>query len=102
MDNTQDIAMYQVKFVYKDGNDLDIKTTPDQLTNFFDALNAKTVFWYGADDTPPTVGFWTNLEDIRYFQVQAIMGVKNEEEAKLGKGDKIIPIEKGGHPHLKA
>lgn len=102
MDKTQDIAMYQVKFVYKDGKDMNINMVPDRLKNFFDALNAKTIFWYGDDNTHLTAGFWTNLEDIRFLQIQAIMGVKHEEKSEPGKGDKTIPIEKGKHPHLKA
>ncbi len=73
------IAYYQVKFTYKDDKELNINMVPAKLKSFFDCLDIKQIFWFGDEETTPEVGFWTNLDDIRYIHIQAVKGEIDEE-----------------------
>ena len=75
------IAFYQVHFVFTDGKDLNINMAPQQLKEFFDLLNKKQIFWYGDDKQNPEMGFWTDLDKVRFIQLRAIKGVMHAEHA---------------------
>lgn len=74
------IAYYTIKFVYKDEKEHMVEEIlPEKLGDFFQQLSAHGVYWYGDDRTQPTNGFWTNINDVRYFHITAVEGEENEE-----------------------
>lgn len=79
MSEKEKIAFYQVHFVYKDGKDLNINMAPEQLNEFFTELNAKKIFWYGKEEQPE-MGFWTNIDEVRFIQLRAMKGVEHVEQ----------------------
>lgn len=79
MSEKEKIAFYQVHFVYKDGKDLNINMTPEQLHQFFTELNAKKIYWYG-NEKEPEMGFWTNIDEVRFIQLRAMKGVQHVEQ----------------------
>lgn len=80
---------YQIKFIYKDGKDLNVNIEPQFLQAFFDALNAKGVYW----SQDKVHGFWTNLDEVRFVQIQMIMPM-------VGKVEKIEPQSADSNPEL--
>jgi hypothetical protein len=56
---------YEVNIFYKDDKSLKVLIKNEEIANFFDSLNTCQV--YKHPDTG--VGFWTNLQDIRYIMV---------------------------------
>jgi len=57
--------MYQVQLYYKDKEQLNIDVLKTEITQFFNDLNNSQAYIH-----PITkVGFWTNIQDIRYIKV---------------------------------
>jgi hypothetical protein len=61
--------VYQVKFVFKDGKDLNVNVEAQYLTQFFDELSNKKIYW----NQTKTSGFWTNLDDVRFVQTSLLV-----------------------------
>lgn len=55
----------QIKFVYNDGKDLQVDVQEEKLKFFFDCLNTRGIYWNDEE----TLGFWTDLDKIRYVQI---------------------------------
>lgn len=55
----------RVHLVYKDGNDLNVELSQEEYQDFFKCLNEGKVFW----GKKFVQGFWTNVADIRFFQI---------------------------------
>jgi len=91
--------IYSLKFVYHDNKDLVINIAAEKLQAFFSALNGKQMYF----DELNNMGFWTDLEKIRY--VQALM-VSNPEggldAAQAPQGDLSLPTENAGNPIVEA
>ena len=75
------IALYQVKFHYKDGKEVNINIVPPKLDPFLENLNHNQVFWNNEETAEESKdnGFWTNVEDIRFVQIQSIKGVEEHD-----------------------
>ncbi len=84
---------YQVHFVYKDGKDLNMNVTQEQLKGLFESLSSNTIYWVGDDNDKYKSGFWTNLEDIRYIEFKTIQKEDDNDQRKLDEGSKELPIE---------
>ena len=56
---------YQIHMVYKDGEKINVPIEEKEIQKFFDSLNAAQVY----KDPVSNVGFWTNLQDIRYITI---------------------------------
>lgn len=95
MSEKEKIAFYQVNFVYKDGKDLNINMAPEQLHEFFTELNAKKIFWYGKEKEPE-LGFWTNIDEVRFIQLKAMKGVphveSNNSESELANDETTAEV----------
>lgn len=69
--------MYQVQMYYKDKEQLNIDIPKESINNFFNDLNHSQAFIH-----PVTkVGFWTNLQEIRYIRV-IDRGLTNDQAVK--------------------
>lgn len=91
--------IYSLKFVYHDNKDLVINIAADKLQAFFGALNGKQMYF----DELNNMGFWTDLEKIRY--VQAFMVSQPEgglDAAQAPQGDSSLPTENAGNPIVEA
>ncbi len=68
---------FQVRFTYKDGKDININILEEKLDLFFSRLNEKRIFW-GISEERLDKGFWTNMEDVRFVQIDNIQGVQED------------------------
>jgi hypothetical protein len=75
--------IYSLKFVYHDNKDLVINIAAEKLQNFFTALNGKQMYF----DDINQMGFWTDLDKIRYVQAFQVQGDKDEQQAPQGSPD---------------
>jgi hypothetical protein len=66
-----------LKLIYNDNKDLVIKIAEENLPAFFGSLNAKQMYF----DNFNKMGFWTDLDKIRY--VQALKDSSEEETSSL-------------------
>lgn len=67
--------IYSLKFVYHDNKDLVINIAAEKLQNFFASLNSKQMYF----DDINQMGFWTDLDKIRYVQAFQVEGAKNDQ-----------------------
>lgn len=74
---------YQIKFVFNDGQDLNVNVEANFLTQFFDDLSNKKIYWNQAK----TAGFWTNLDDVRFVQINLLMPQTNRRVEKIEAAD---------------
>lgn len=82
--------IYSLKFVYHDNKDLVINIAADKLQAFFGALNSKQMYF----DELNNMGFWTDLEKIRYVQAVQVTKPEGELDAfQAPQGDTSLPAE---------
>lgn len=81
--------IYQLKFVYHDQKDLVINIAAEKLQAFFVALNGKQMYF----DELNNMGFWTDLDKIRYVQAFQIPGEAQDAQAKAAPGDSGVPVQ---------
>lgn len=67
----------KIKFTYKDDKEVNINLLRDNLESFISHLHANKIFW-GKEKGMPDKGFWTNIEDIRLYEIETIKGSENE------------------------
>lgn len=84
------MKQYEVNLTYKDEKSLKVMIKQEEISKFFQNLTAGEV--YRHPDTK--IGFWTNLNDVRYITVQekeapSVEVVKRAEPSleKLPDGD---------------
>ena len=57
--------MLTIKFVYTDGQDVDVNIEKEKVEELFKQLKEKEIYWTKDDKEN---GFWLNMENIRYIQ----------------------------------
>lgn len=57
--------MHTIKFVYTDGQDVDVNIEKEKVEELFKQLKEKEIYWTKDDKEN---GFWLNMENIRYIQ----------------------------------
>jgi len=67
----------KIKLTYKDDKEVNINLLEDNLELFLNHLHANKIFW-GKEKGMPDKGFWTNIEDIRLYEIETIKGQENE------------------------
>lgn len=76
--------IYQFKFIYLDDKDLSVNIAEENVPAFFASLNNKQMYF----DELNKMGFWTDLDKIRYMQSFQIPP-KEQTEGIIGN----IPLE---------
>ncbi|NGX36883.1 MAG: hypothetical protein K1000chlam2_00028 [Chlamydiae bacterium] len=71
--------LYSVKFTFLDTHEVEIKIDKESLTNFFTCLKEKNVYW---NDEDGTVGFWLDLDKVRYVQCFAERRIESDSDPK--------------------
>lgn len=87
--------IFSLKFVYQDNKDLTINIAAEKMAAFFSALNQKQMYF----DETTNMGFWTDLDRIRYVQAFQIpqQGEANDQP-QASRGDTCVPIEDAAVP----
>lgn len=91
--------IFSLKFVYQDNKDLTINIAAEKMAAFFSALNQKQMYF----DETTNMGFWTDLDRIRYVQAFQIpqQGEANDQ-SQAPSSDIGIPVEDAAIPCCQA
>lgn len=69
---------FQLKFYYDDGKDIAVNMEEKNLPAFFNSLNNHQMYF----EEESNVGFWTDLDKIRYIEAFRLKQEEKKEESK--------------------
>lgn len=67
--------IYQLKFMYDDNKEVNVTMKEEELSKFYKCLSEKSMYF----DKDCNLGFWTDLDKVRYVQAQR-MAPKEDEK----------------------
>lgn len=82
--------IYTLKLVYHDNKDLIINIASEKLQSFFVSLNGKQMYF----DESNNMGFWTDLDKIRYVQCMQVVTPDGglDAQSKAAQSDTPVPM----------
>ena len=70
----KELAYYQVKIRYLDGQDVNVPVSSDKLEEFLKHLSESKLYWSQKSASNSDGGFWTDIDKVRLLQISAVYG----------------------------
>ena len=91
-------AVYQIKFFYNDSKEVNINMPLNKMTLFFEQMSKKEIFWSKSDSEGVDLGFWTNLDTVRFIQLIAVKGEELNDISLPHEGSPVKVCEEDALP----